>query len=443
NFLADGFDPLRPRVDWRGATDGAVECEFPLYQLAIATVMAGLGEAEWPGRLLSLLATLWAAFSLHRLLELRAGPAGALAGLLTFLTCGSTVLIATRVMPDALSQSLAVASLVAYVRFVASGSRVALWTSMAALLFAALQKPLALQVGWIMFGWVALLAPRRLRDPQLWLGFAAVLATVAAWLLHGKALHDETGLTFGVLSGGDTKFPDLEHLLSWKIHAQLGWTTVQHGFSALGLIAAAVLLLRRRLDRCDAVLIGSAVAALYLSLRYSYHQGMGPHYHGYAALAGAWCVARAWPARPPRALWFALLVAVLAQGAWRLSVEADRRRGMVDNPMIEVAAAIRELTRPDERIVVRSAKQRIDPLWNRRNNFEDPSLLYQTRLHGWVVPADGFVPAALRRLRAAGATLVFDWAGPTRSPARDWLEQHAKLLLDRPGARLYRLRTGD
>ncbi|MEO6596180.1 MAG: hypothetical protein ABIP94_15640 [Planctomycetota bacterium] len=33
NFLTEGFNPLRPRVDWRGDTDGAVECEFPLYQL--------------------------------------------------------------------------------------------------------------------------------------------------------------------------------------------------------------------------------------------------------------------------------------------------------------------------------------------------------------------------------------------------------------------------
>ena len=81
--MSDGFEPLRPRVDWRGDTDGAVESEFPLYQLSIATIMALLGESEWPGRLLALLATLWASFSLHRLLEQRAGPTGALAGLLT------------------------------------------------------------------------------------------------------------------------------------------------------------------------------------------------------------------------------------------------------------------------------------------------------------------------------------------------------------------------
>ena len=42
NFLLDDFDLLRPRIDWRGDTDGAVECEFPLYQALIALTMKSL-----------------------------------------------------------------------------------------------------------------------------------------------------------------------------------------------------------------------------------------------------------------------------------------------------------------------------------------------------------------------------------------------------------------
>jgi hypothetical protein len=102
NFLVDGFDPLRPRVDWRGDTDGAVECEFPLYQLMIATVLAAFGNVEWPGRLISLRSMVVAGLSLHRLLELRAGPNGAAAGLLAFLCTGSASLLGTRVMPPIL-----------------------------------------------------------------------------------------------------------------------------------------------------------------------------------------------------------------------------------------------------------------------------------------------------------------------------------------------------
>ena len=439
NFLADDFDPLRPRVDWRGNTDGAVECEFPFYQLTIAAFMSLFGPSEVGGRVLALLATLAAGFSLHRLLEMRSGPIGALAGLLTFLTCGSTVLIATRVMPDAFSLALTIASVTTFVRYLGTGSRAALWASMAALMLGGLQKPLALQAGWILFGWTCLLSPRRLRDPQLWLGFVTVVGAVAAWLWHGHQLNQETGLTFGVLAEGDSKFPGLAHLLIPRIHAQLAWTTVQHGFSALGLMAAAALLLRRRLDLSDAVVLVAVVAGLYLSLRYSYHHRMGPHYHVFAAVCGAWLVARVFSGAVPRWAWPVLLIGVAGQGAWRLSVEARARTEMTRSPMLEVAASIRALSLEGELIVVRSEKTRVDELWERRNNFEDPRLLYQASLQGWVVPSDGFDVATLQRLRGQGAALVFDWAGDSACETRDWLEANAEVVLDAPRARLYRL----
>ena len=139
----------------------------------------------------------------------------------------------------------------------------------------------------------------------------------------------------------------------------------------------------------------------------------------------------------------ALLLGVGGQGYWRITEEAHKRAGMVDNPMLDVAASIRELSMRDELIVVRSEKKRVDELWKRRNNFEDPRLFYQTRLHGWVVPADGFDVASLEQLRKDGAALVFDWAGASPGPTRDWLEANGEVLLDQPRARLYRLKSGD
>src|SRR5687768_9363997 len=104
NFVLEDFDVTRPRVDWRGTTDGAVECEFPLYQLVVGAALTVAGiDAEWPGRLLSLLSMAFGAFALHRLLERRAGPDGALAGLGVFLVTGSAVMLGARVMPDATS----------------------------------------------------------------------------------------------------------------------------------------------------------------------------------------------------------------------------------------------------------------------------------------------------------------------------------------------------
>jgi hypothetical protein len=442
NFLRDGFDPLRPRIDWRGDTDGAVECEFPLYQLSIASIMTLIGEAEWPGRLLALLATIWASLSLHRLLEMRAGPSGALAGLLVFLVSGSSVMIATRIMPDAFSLALSIASLAAFVRYLAFGSSLSLGLSVAALTFAALQKPPALQIGMLMFGWTVFLAPRRLREPRLWLGFTAILVTVAAWLMHGKSLYEETGLTFGVVSGGDTKFPDLEHLLSPKIHAQLAWTSLQYGLSALGSIALLVMLLRRRLDAADIVILATVALSLYGSLRYSYHHKMGPHYHVFASFAGAWLVARAWPARASSTWWAALLTAVMLQGAWRVQVERTTRTGAIESPLMDIAATIRRLSSPSDLVIVRSQKPRHDKLWQRRNNYENPAMFYQAELHGWVLPADGFELADLKRLRTLGARLIYNpMPGQTSEAVKNWLDKESETVINQPRVQVHRLRS--
>ena len=443
NFLADGFDPLRPRVDWRGDGDGAVECEFPLYQLLIATALAAFGDVEWPGRLLALLSTLFGAWSMHRLLESRAGPAAALAGLLAFLCTGSAALLATRVMPDALSFGLGAAGLVTFVRYLGSGSGAALALASAAMALSALQKPLSLQLGMVMFAWTVLAAPRRLREPRLWLAFAAIPTLTVLWLWHGAALHAETGLSFGVVSGGDTKFPGLEHLTSPVILGQLLATTARHGFSVLGFAALAVLLMRRRLDRIDLGLLVPVAIGLLVSLRYSYSHGMGPHYHVFAALASAWCVARAWPSGAKNWPWLLFLVLVAGHAAWRLRDERGMRMTVQDAPVVHIAAAVQPHVRPGDLVVVRADKPRIDPLWRRANNFEDPRFLYLARMRGWVVPMDGFDTGTLEELRRRGARLVYDQVAATTAPeVRTWLEQNGELLLERDGVRVHRLRAG-
>ncbi len=440
NFLIDGFDPLHPRVDWRGAGLGYVECEFPLYQLMVATSLAAFGEVEWPGRLISMLAVMLGALALHRLLELRAGPAGAAAGVVAFLCTGSATYLGARVMPDALCMGLGLAALATFVRYLASGSAVALTLSSIALALSALQKPLALQLGLVMFGWTVVQNRARLREPRLWMSFAAVLAVVGAWLVHGKNLHAETGLTFGVISGGDTKFPDFAQLLQPKIYAQLAWTTLQYGFSLLAGMALVTLGARRRLDGSDLVLLASVVVGLFVSLRYSYHHNMGPHYHSFAAVAGAWCLARAWPAAASRWLWTGLLLAAAAHGGWRLLEERQWRSQAITNPPMELAVAMREVASARPLAIVRAEKPRFDPQWQRTNNFEDPRFLYQSRLRGWVLPADGFDLAKLTELHGQGGRIVYDPL-PAKNSAElsQWLDEHGDVLIDRHGVRIHRL----
>ena len=76
-------------------------------------------------------------------------------------------------------------------------------------------KPTTLELG-LAQGAVVLFAHRgALRRPRLWLGWAAIVALVVAYLLHARTLYLDHGNTFGVLSGGDSKLPTARALTSF------------------------------------------------------------------------------------------------------------------------------------------------------------------------------------------------------------------------------------
>ena len=431
NFVHDGFDPLRPRIDWRGLTDGAVECEFPLYQLVVGAVLAVTGIVEWPGRVLSLLSMILGTLAAHRLLERRAGPTGAVVGLAVLLCCGSTLILGARVMPDATSFACGMVGLLLLERWLRTSSRLAICFATLAIQASCLQKPLSLQLGIVMFGWTLAWAPRKSTHPLLWASFAMILIPVCLWLVHGAHLHAETGLSFGVVSGGDSKFPDAAHLFDPGTHAVMAWSLLAFGCSAFGMVAFLAALLQRRLGFADFALLAAVGAGLLVSFRYSHNSGLGPHYHIFAAFAGAWCVAIAWPRRAPLWLWLAVLVGLCAQGAWRLKDERGVRIVVNEHPIMAAAKVVQSLSAPDDLIVVRSEKPREDKEWHSGNNFEDPRLLYQSRRHGFAIPREEFTWDRLADLRRLGARFAFDPV-PGSAPAATvtWLRANAELVFD-------------
>lgn len=445
NFLLDGFDPLRPRVDWRGDTDGAVECEFPLYQMAIAVVLQVVGnvDAEWPGRLIALLSLLLAGFGMHRLFEWRNGPEQALAGLIAFTGTGAAWMLATRVVPDATSLALSVNCLLLFRRHLERGATLTLFVAAAMVTLAGLQKPLALQVGLVMFGWTIVAAPRRLREIRWWLAMLAVPAVVAAWLVHGAHLHAETGLSFGVVSGGDTKFPGMSQLVDPAILWSLVQTTATFGISVVAMVGLGASAWLRRFDRSDAALLTATLLGLLVSLRYSHTRDLGPQYHAFAAFTGSWFVARAWPPQGKRALWLGLLAAVAVLAAWRARDERGVRKVVNSLPIVEVAHEARTHIGPKDLIVARSAKARRDTAWARNQNCEDPRFFYLARARGWVLAKEEFTVDRLAQLHGAGARFVYDPLPAENAPeVTTWLAAHADCIAARDGGGIvYRLRN--
>lgn len=442
NLVEDGYDVLHPRVEWRGDTDGSVECEFPLYQLGIAALLTVFGDVEWPGRAISLAATVVAAWSLWRLLRRRVVAGSALAGTLAFLVTGSAMLVGTRVQPDALCLAFGLSGMVAFVDFLAGGRWRDLALATVLLALAGLEKPLALQLGLLAFGWSVVLAPRRLREGRTWLAYVAIAGIVALWLWHGYRLWQTTGLSFGVIGGDDSKFPGAQ-VLTGKVWLNLAWTTLHYGLGPLGVSALLLLAVRRRLDASDVILAAAVFAGLVVSLRYSYHGGLGPHYHMWAASAGAWFVGRAFPERADARWWLPFLVCVAVCGGWRLREERGMRKMVNASPWLTAAQQIRDGSGLAERMIVRGDFPRYDELWRRGNNFEDPRLFYQARRRGWALAVDGCEPERLDRLRKLGAAILVDMQ-PSSTPAdmKAWLLRNAEPWLRNDAIAVYRLHTG-
>ena len=436
NLVGDGFDLLHPRVDWRGASDGRVECEFPLYQAIVGALLAWRGDVEWPGRLLSLLSLLVTAGSLFALAERRCGSWPAAIGTAAFLSSAQAMLLGTRVMPDGLSTALALLGLVLFLRYLRSDRLGTLLLATAFTTLGALAKPTAAVI--VLLQILALLSRPPRRQGRAWLAFAAMAAIGLAWVVHARSSGLATGLTYGV-TFGDTKMPDWDHLLRPGLYLGLARTTAVYGLAWTGAAALLALLLRRRLDATDVTTLAVVGWGLVASLRYSHSADMGPHYHVFAALAGGWLVARAWPAAPKSWLTALAVIAVVGNGVVWAKRELSWRQTICAAADLAAAARLQQLSSPRELVVIRGPKPRVDPFWRRPHNFEEPVLLYHSRRKGWVLPVDGVDPDVLSSVRANGARWYVETAADMSLATELWLTEHAEEVPGPSRARIFRL----
>ena len=68
NFLQEGMNPLKPKVDNRSFSDGVTGSQFPSYELALASIYKVTGEHFWVHRCFSLLLYFMGALGMYYLL---------------------------------------------------------------------------------------------------------------------------------------------------------------------------------------------------------------------------------------------------------------------------------------------------------------------------------------------------------------------------------------
>lgn len=447
NFNRGSLNVFYPQVNWGGSGPGYVESELQLYPWMIAATMRLTGDAEWPGQVFSIIFAVVAAWVIYRVLLQRFGELPAISAVAIMLAGHGMTFLSTCVMPEMLCFLAYSVSIAFFLNYLETARPRTLLLSALATTLAGLVKPPALQLG--IFQFLIVLAVRRdlLRSILLWISWTFIVLVVGAYLLHAQSLYQIYGNTFGVLSGGDTKYPEIRHLLMPFLYLKILMICAKWGIGVIGVFAAGYLLARRKVFAVEFALIVANGVMLLISMRYSSHAGRGSHYHILSAFLGAWFVAHS----------ISLLITThksqmfrqLLAGFILLVVTVQYSYIIVRNRPPTYAASqmhlgrqLAALTEPNDLIIVRSTDSIEDTFWNRRNNYEEPTIMYVADLRGWVIPGDKDSLEMIKNATQNGAVYYAEPGICLEYPNVDkWLDGHGEVVLDDNLGRIFRLKS--
>ena len=438
-----------PMINWGSTKPTPVEAEFQLYTEMITPILRLIGaDAEWPGQLISSLSFIVGGLVLFLWLRRRYGAVPALAGLATLLIGRAALFLGNSIQPDGLGLALMIVAWIAFDDWV-NERRTSSWVWwVAATLLSALAKPTNLQLGIAQFLFVCLTRRDTLKAPALWIGWFIVLAASALQLWHGAQIHIATGLTFGVVSGGDSKFPALGDFLRPGNYLSLVKLTLVWGIGPLGLIAVLWAALRRNLPPFFWALGIAHVISLFVALNYTTSVWWGTYYHAPANFIAALMVAhvlasvlsdRSVAEKRKPMLVGAFAVAVLAIMVWNSYDRVTMGRGEFEQSFLQIAADARQVVPHDAPILVRTDADNVIRTWREiPHNHEDPRLLYLLGQCGWALWNSSTEAKTIAEFRDRGAQwLIEPYVYRSKGEQEEWLRANAHLVVDRPEGRIW------
>jgi hypothetical protein len=250
------------------------------------------------------------------------------------------------------------------------------------------------------------LGPAALRRRDVRLAVILGLLPATLWYLHARALYLSSGNTFGLLSGGDSKFGTLADWLSAGFYLSLARLELKWVFAGpAALVAVLGLALALKRGRPAMLLAGVPTIALYYMIvgRYA-REEWGIQYHvfalPFAALAVGigceWLLGLA-----ARRLGAAVVgVTMLALSATSAYVYADML-GQGTHPLVACGETVARLVPRGERIIVSSTSaSRVGGV---PNNYQEPVIFFYGDRSGWSLPADDHSPERVAEWHRAGA----------------------------------------
>jgi 4-amino-4-deoxy-L-arabinose transferase-like glycosyltransferase len=383
---------LWPRIDWAAPGPGYVEAEFQLYPFAVSLIYRVAGENPLYGQLLSLALTGLSCLVFFRLARRFLSDGPALLAVALFAATPIVFRYSSAFMPEPTVLLFYLLALDRFLTFLDARTWPAALAAGVCTGLAILVKPTSIHLGLVFLvllvqrhGWRSLFS-----GPALALAAVALVPAIA-YYAHAARIHALYGSTFGVISGGDSKWGGLDWWTDPRFWLRLasievGWMTGPAG----ALLALYVLLATRTRGLRDLAFAWAATLLVYYCIvaRYAGDQGRGLHYHIYAAplyaLLSAGGVAllwRRWRVRP--AVIGLVVVSVIGyQAAIDGLILARPKRPQLREAGLKLA----ELSRPADTVVVLS--EDLASEGSVANNYEQPDVFFHARRRGRALAVD-------------------------------------------------------
>jgi 4-amino-4-deoxy-L-arabinose transferase-like glycosyltransferase len=433
HFHLNGYKLFYPQIFWGGNGPGYVETEFQLYPFLVSILYYFFGENYWLGKFVSLLFSVFAWLLFYLLAKKVLKERQSTIWALFFLVFSPLSLrYSVAFMPEATVMFFYIASLFFFVDWVETSNKRPLVLASACSAIAILVKPTSVHIGLIF----ALLALDKwgvniLRRWETWLSIAIALTPGILWYLHARNIYLTYGNTFGLLSGGDSKFGTLLSKLSPHLYYHIAYLELKWilGFGAIFLFCAgAVIATRRKALRL--IIFGLATIGLYYLIvsRYA-QQEWGIQYHVYmlpfaaltVGLGVTWTIQKYKGFARNGLVWLSTGVFL---GATLILFFQMLFAGPDD--LYACASYVKELVPSNKRIIVSTASEAFDN--GIPNNYQEPDIFFYSRRYGWSLPAEWHTPEKLMEYRSLGAAyfVIYSKDLLENNPAlRDYLDTNS------------------
>lgn len=400
-------DILYPRINWGAPGEGYVEAEFQLLPWTVHLLYRVFGPQPWLGRAVAVALGALATLLMFRLARQLLRPNAAILAAFSFASAPLVFRFGRAFMPEAL---VLVAYVLAAERF-AAWLRAPHWRNIlfaaGALAVAILVKPTSVHVGLLALAMAWRQGGLRLAfGPQMLVFGTVALLPSVLYYAHAASLHLTYGNSFGVISGGDSKWGNASWWLDPTFYRTLQKIDVVYGMGYTGTLLALLAMFFGRTFRLrfTAVAWLLVVFVYYLIVaRYAGHESRGIQYHIYvvvplsiATAGGASMVRNYLRERMPARSWLVLAITALPvvgmaaqqwRGNWRF-LHLPR-----EDLFLRAGRALAEVSAPGDHVLVTSTDRAVDD--GVTNNFEEPKVMFHAWRRGRILPCDRLAAANL------------------------------------------------